>query len=848
LPRLLGGYELLEEVGRGGMGVVYKARQASLNRLVALKMVLAGSHAGPDALARFLHEAEIIARLRHPHVVQVYDYGSHDGTPYFSLEYLEGGSLADRLKGQPQPPAPAAQMVLTLARAVQAAHEQGVVHRDLKPANVLLAADGTPKVVDFGLAKRGASGQTATGQVLGTPSYMAPEQAGGQSKEVGPAADVYALGAILYELLTGRPPFQGATTWDTLQLVVGADPVPVRRLQPQVPRDLETVCLKCLEKEPARRYASAALLADDLQRFLSGVPVRARPVGLGERAWRWGRRNPVVAALAAALGLVVLGGVAALAGLAYAESQAKEQAQRRLQQVERGVEVLASVIRDLDPTAEEQGGKALRLQLGERLQEAAGQLEGEAVGDPLAVARLQHLLGNALRELGHLDQAEGVLRKARATREQLLGADHPDTLTSMNGLAELYLARGRHDEAEALYQQALAGRRRTLGPDHPDTLESMNGLAGLYDDRGRYGEAEALYKEALEGRRRTLPADHPDTLTSMNNLAAFYLERGRYDEAEPLLGQVLEANRRTRGPDHPNTLHSLHNFAGLYDARGRYEEAEPLYRQALAARRRVLGPDHPDTLISMSNLAGLYRDGGRYDEAETLFQQALQARRDKLGPDHPLTLHSMEGLARVHQARARYEEAEVLLREATAGARKRLGLGHPWTQRFIGSFSEVEAKRGKPEVAEPLLRELAAFVRDQAGADAPEHAAPLALLAANLLAQQKYAEAESTARACLAIGEQKQPQGWTTSQARSLLGAALLGQGKYADAEPLLVQGYQGLKERAQAIPPRDQGRVAEAVGRLVALYDAWGKKDEAARWRKERDAARAAPPAAKKP
>jgi serine/threonine-protein kinase len=423
------------------MGVVYKARQASLNRLVALKVVLAGSHAGPEALARFLREAETVARLRHPHVVQVYDYGSHEGTPYFSLEYLEGGSLADRLKGQPQPPAPAAQMVQTLARAVQAAHEAGVVHRDLKPANVLLTADGTPKVADFGLAKQGDLSKTASGEVLGTPSYMAPEQAGGHSKAVGPLADVYALGALLYECLTGRPPFRAATALDTLMQVVSDDPVPPRQLNPQVPRDLETVCLKCLQKEPARRYASALLLAEDLQRFLNGEPIRGRPVGLLERGWRWGRRNPAVAGLAAALAAVVVGSVAALAALwlqaraaAAAEGQAKDQAQVRLRQVERGVEVLASVFRHLDPTAEEQGGKALRLHLGERLQEAAGQLEGEAVGDPLAVARLQDLLGNSLRELGHLDQAEGVLRKARATREQLLGPDHPDTL---NSLAEL---------------------------------------------------------------------------------------------------------------------------------------------------------------------------------------------------------------------------------------------------------------------------------------------------------------------------------------------------------------------------------------------------------------------------
>jgi hypothetical protein len=271
------GYEILGELGRGGMGVVYKARQLCLNRVVALKMILAGSHAGPGATARFLREAETVARLKHPNVVQVHEFGTHEGKPYFSLEYLEGGSLADHLKGEPQPPAQAAQMVQTLARAVQTAHEQGIVHRDLKPANVLLATDGTLKITDFGLAKQGDSGMTATGEVLGTPSYMAPEQAEGTPKLVGAASDVYALGAILYELLTGRPPFKGASAWDTIQLVVGTEPVPPSRLQPKMPRDLETVCLKCLEKEPARRYATAADLAEDLRRFQAGEPIQARP-------------------------------------------------------------------------------------------------------------------------------------------------------------------------------------------------------------------------------------------------------------------------------------------------------------------------------------------------------------------------------------------------------------------------------------------------------------------------------------------------------------------------------------------------------------------------------------------
>ena len=296
------GYEILEELGRGGMGVVYKARQFRLNRLVALKMILSGAHAAPTDLVRFLAEAEAAAQLQHANIVQVHEVGSHAGLPFISLEYVDGGTLARKLRGTPLPPREAAGLTATLGRAVQYAHQHGIVHRDLKPANVLLTADGTPKIADFGLAKRSAAGpgMTQTGAVLGTPSYMAPEQAECK-KDVGPAADVYALGAILYELLTGRPPFQAPTQLETVLQVVSHDPVPPRRLQPRLPRDLETICLKCLQKDPRKRYASAADLADDLDRFLADRPIVARPIGRPERAWRWCRRNPVVAGLAVVL-------------------------------------------------------------------------------------------------------------------------------------------------------------------------------------------------------------------------------------------------------------------------------------------------------------------------------------------------------------------------------------------------------------------------------------------------------------------------------------------------------------------------------------------------------------------
>jgi serine/threonine protein kinase len=335
----IGEYEVLGELGRGGMGVVYKARQKTLKRVVALKMILGGIHAGPEELARFHAEAQAVARVQHPNIVQIYEIGTHEGGAFLALEFVDGGSLEKRLREAPLAPRPAARLLEAVARAVHAAHQQNVIHRDLKPANILLSFSAlsesgaragpgpaplserplnelTPKITDFGLAKRldEDSQQTRTGAVMGTPCYMAPEQASGRVREIVPATDVYALGAILYEMLTGRPPFRGVSAVDTLLMVRHDEPVPPRRLQPKVPRDLETICLKCLQKDPKKRYDSALALAEDLAQFQAGAPIRARPMGRAERAWRWCRRNPVPAGLLLA---VTLGGAVGMGYLTW---------------------------------------------------------------------------------------------------------------------------------------------------------------------------------------------------------------------------------------------------------------------------------------------------------------------------------------------------------------------------------------------------------------------------------------------------------------------------------------------------------------------------------------------------
>src|SRR5262245_6403219 len=323
LPEHVGDYQILGEVGRGGMGVVYRAQHAQLRRVVALKVLRGGACADPEERRRFRTEAVAVARLQHPHIVQIFDVGEWrppDGSPpvpYFVLEFVEGGSLAARSAGRPQPPRQAAAWLEPLARAVHYAHQQGIVHRDLKPSNVLLTRDGQPKLCDFGVAKflEGGGAATRSELVIGTAEYMAPEQAEKARGGVGPAADVYALGAILYALLTGRPPFDGLDALDVVRRLLGEEVLSPSRLQPGIPRDLVTVCLKCLEKEPARRYATAEDLAEDLRRFRTGEPIRARRVGVAGRAWRWGRRQPLLAGLIGALALSLVGGLTGMTAL-----------------------------------------------------------------------------------------------------------------------------------------------------------------------------------------------------------------------------------------------------------------------------------------------------------------------------------------------------------------------------------------------------------------------------------------------------------------------------------------------------------------------------------------------------
>lgn len=575
------GYEVLGELGRGGMGVVYRARQIQLNRPCVLKMILAGVHADEEATRRFLAEAETVARLQHPNIVQIRNIGEAEGLPYFELEYIEGGSLDRRLDGRPWLASRAADLVEALARGVAEAHRVGIIHRDLKPGNILLAADGTPKITDFGLAKALGSdaGLTRTDSILGSPGYMSPEQATGKTKEVGPPADVYSLGAILYELLTGRPPFVGTTVLEILEQVRSIEPVPPARLVPGLSRDIETIALKCLQKEPSQRYESAAALAEDLRRFVVGKPIVARPVPFWDRSWRWCRRHPAFAALTAALVLVATLGLAGIlwqwdeaikarnlaSRRAVTEEEARRDAESSLAMARKAVDDSFTKVSESN-LLNVPGMRPLRRELLESalaFYEEFVRRDGAEPGLLAELAATQARIGLIYSDLGERDKARDALERAAQLYEKTLTA-RPDDVALLERLSEvehrlgyvgsLYnpLAEAAYQSAaKAAYQRAIAIRER-LAAERPGEPRFRMALSRSWNGIGLVTTGDAqrdAFSRALALRLNLAGeiADDPDLLHGLNesfqNLFVFLLGGGHSEEALELARRSIEYGR-----------------------------------------------------------------------------------------------------------------------------------------------------------------------------------------------------------------------------------------------------------------------------------------------------------------
>jgi serine/threonine-protein kinase len=683
----IGDYEVLGELGRGTFGIVYRARDARLGREVAIKVMHAGGKPSEEELVRFRAETEALGSLQYPNIVQVYDTGAHDGTPFLVMELIDGGNLAQKINGQPRPGRDAATLVETLARAMHAAHQKGIVHRDLKPANIMLTADGTPKITDFGLVKRinHSLGLSQTGQALGTPSYMAPEQASGRVHEVGPAADVYSLGAIFYELLTGRPPFRGPDVLAVLDQVRSAEPLSPSRLVARLPRDLCTICLKCLEKDPRRRYASALDLADDLRRYLDGHSIVARPAGFVERTWRLVRRRPWQTALVSA-GVVVLVLAATMAAMSRNRQIADLKRDRDAERQQREVEVAR-----LEREKEEQSRRLAEQEHGRSLEALGGVLDLVVTGPLRNRPDLEPLHGMLLR---YSETLIGRLGSEAAQREKVANAClRLGKLIGKTG--QLTDALAALDRSERLY--------RGLAEEQPGEPRLAHQFAcvllergRIRDDMGRRAAARKDYEAAL-ARLEKLPDKGPDALEHQRALGealhGLAVLRGQEEagpkEALALFARALELRKRlcARPDASPRDLADLartHGYLGdLLLRLGRLADADLTYWESQRFRLRLAqGTDDLDEARfqlarGYNNLAGYHRRTGSLATAEFFLGQSLEIRRELVKKNAAVTVYQTD------LADACNSRAELLLR---LGERGEPG----WRERALEEAREAE--------------------------------------------------------------------------------------------------------------------------------------------------------------
>ena len=672
--RYFGDYEVLTELGRGGMGVVYRARQVSLNRPVALKMIKAGVLADDAELRRFQNEAEAVALLDHPGVVPVYEVGEHDGQRYFSMKLVEGGNLAERLVSFKDDPKAAATLLAETAEAVHHAHMRGILHRDLKPANILVDTEGHPHVTDFGLAKRVEAEieMTATGVILGTPAYMSPEQAVGHRGAITTATDVYGLGAILYALLTSKPPFGGDGVMETLDAVRTRPPEPPTRLNARVPRDLETICLKCLEKDPRRRYSSAQALADDLHAWLDLRPITARRVGAAERAWLWCKRKPAVAALTAAVVLAAVGGAAAVIAVqAKANADLRAANTREAQRFDLANEAIKLFHGEVgdDLVLKDDQFKPLRDKLLRGAADFYGKLEGLLKSQPDRASR--KAMGNAYSDLGHLtakigDKPEALAahRKGLAVRRELASdltasaEARDDVARSLSAAADLLNQTGKSAEAIAHYEEArdlieglpLSGpgtdkRRALLGSVY-------SGLGFALAPTGKSAGAMAAYQRSV-GILTRLADDRPAVsdfrsrlANTHNNIGGLQSQTGKPLEAIESYRRAL-AVRQTLADDNPAVTEfrfqladTYHNIGHLMLRTSNPVEGMESYRRALTIRQKLTDENPAVTEFrsrlssSHNNIGALQGQSGRFPEALESFRRAL-AIRQKLTDENP---------------------------------------------------------------------------------------------------------------------------------------------------------------------------------------------------------------------
>ena len=823
LGRHIGPYRLIDVLGEGGMGVVYHAEQTTpIKRDVALKLVPFGMDTA-RVLSRFEAERQSLARMNHPYIAQALEAGAgEDGRPYFVMELVRGEPVTDYCAREKPPLGARLKLFLQICQAIQHAHQRGIIHRDLKPSNVLMTKQGTefvPKIIDFGIAKAIEDSQnpsllrTQMGHVLGTPEYMSPEQAGVTDAGLDTRTDVYSLGVILYELISGRRPYElKKRTAIELERALRTPPPPpsrvaveggVRPSRSQASRDLDAVALMAIERKPDDRYSSVEQLADDVRRVLEHRPVRARPQTRAYRAQKFVRRHAAAVATAALLLAITAAGIVGIVvqrNRAIAlELRATAEAGRAKEEAAKASEVarfLTDLFRESDP-ARARGASVTARELLER---GATRLSTDLSSQDSLRATLMDTIGVVYRALGMIGEAERITAESLTIRRRALGPAHRDIAASLDNLGQLARERTRYEQAEQYHREALAMRRQVLPAGDPDIAQSLSNLALALRERGKYDEAKPLVLEALEIRRAALGPEHNDTLASMNVLGDIEDSSGRRAEAERWYRQVLETRRRVLPPNDPKLAISLNNVAGVTSRAGRLAEAEAMHREALAIRLKIFDPDHADVTTSQLNLAGVLQDQGRLDEAEVLSRTALAADRRKNGNQHMDVAIDLNNLASLLEERGKLTEAAKMYNESLAIRLALQGEKHPSIPNVLNNIGRLQLVQGALTDAERSLRRAIDLRKSLNLEQHPRTADSMVWLGRVLLARGRPADAEQQYAAAVGIHRAASPAG-SLGLASALVaeGHVMVRQRRAAEAEPLLREALAFRRQNLRA-------------------------------------------------